>query len=114
MKMVGKVAYLPKPELGIAFVIDLRPGHPVHRKIKYTEFLGIASRETVEVLTPDPPSNEASFGWGDRIEKGLTSVGITQERYKEVKERFGLPSTCDCDERIEWINKVEKWFKSLL
>jgi hypothetical protein len=50
-------------------------------------------------------------GWGDKTEKWLTSIGITSERYIEVKKKFGLPPTCWCPQRKEWLNKVEKWWK---
>jgi len=39
----------------------------------------------------------------------LVAVGITEERYKEVKELFGLPPDCKCAEREEWINKVVEY-----
>ena len=46
---------------------------------------------------------------GDRLEQYLTAHGVTQGRYREVKEKFGLPPTCGCDKRKEWLNKVGAW-----
>ena len=46
---------------------------------------------------------------GDRLEQTLTRMGITKDRYKEVKQRFGFPPTCNCDKRKEWLNKVGRW-----
>ncbi len=46
------------------------------------------------------------IGLGDWAEAGLKSLGITKERYRVIKEEFGLPPECDCDARKEWLNKV--------
>jgi len=46
---------------------------------------------------------------GDRLEQWLTKHGITKERYVEVKKLFGLPPTCGCAKRQEWLNKVGRW-----
>lgn len=43
---------------------------------------------------------------GDALESLLTSYGITKEWYSGFKEKFGLPPTCDCDDRKEWLNKT--------
>lgn len=48
---------------------------------------------------------------GDRVEALLSSIGITQQRYKEVKELFGLPPTCNCGKRKEWLNRVSDWWR---
>lgn len=53
---------------------------------------------------------EQPNGLGDRIERWLSSYGVTQEKYKEVKQKFGLPPTCGCDGRKEWFNKVGAYF----
>ena len=45
-------------------------------------------------------------GLGDRLEYELTRMGITQDRYKEIKEKFGFPPTCGCEKRKQWLNKV--------
>lgn len=46
---------------------------------------------------------------GDKIERLLSERGITKEWYCSIKEEFGLPPICDCDKRIEWLNKVSEW-----
>lgn len=43
---------------------------------------------------------------GDDLEELLTSYGFTKEWYMGVKEEYGLPPTCNCEARQEWINKV--------
>lgn len=55
--------------------------------------------------TEPRPANQL----GDRIEHWLTSHGITEEKYKEVKGRFGLPEDCNCAERKAWFNKVGEY-----
>lgn len=43
---------------------------------------------------------------GDALEEFLTSYGITKEWYVEFKKEHGLPPTCNCDARQEWLNKT--------
>ena len=43
---------------------------------------------------------------GDLLERELTRMGITQDRYKEIRKMFGFPPTCSCDKRIAWLNRV--------
>lgn len=45
---------------------------------------------------------------GDKIEEGLTSLGITKERWIATKEQLGLPATCQCAERQAWLNKIDE------
>lgn len=47
---------------------------------------------------------------GDRTESLLKKIGITQDRYKEVKARFGLAPDCSCDARKQWLNNVGEYF----
>ncbi len=51
-------------------------------------------------------SGGESKGLGDRLELYLKSVGVTEDRYKEVKEKFGLPPKCGCAKRKRWLNAV--------
>lgn len=53
----------------------------------------------------DPP------GLGDKMKDALTSIGITKEFYCNVKEKFGLMPECDCDDRVQWLNNVSKWWR---
>ena len=48
--------------------------------------------------------------WGDRLHEWLESHGITEERYKLAKQKFGLPPKCNCAARQEWLNRVGAWF----
>lgn len=49
-------------------------------------------------------------GWGDKVETFLQGLGITPERYVDIKEKFGLPPTCNCAGRKEWLNQVGRWW----
>lgn len=43
---------------------------------------------------------------GDALEELLTSYGITKEWWVEYKAKHGLPPTCGCDSRREYLNKL--------
>lgn len=53
--------------------------------------------------------SDTSDGLGDHTEKLLSSIGVTKEKYVEIKEKFGLPPTCGCDARKRWLNDVGKY-----
>ena len=61
--------------------------------------------------TARPRSARKSRGLGDWTERQFKKVGITQDRYKEAKEKFGLSPTCSCPERIAWLNRVSDWWR---
>lgn len=44
---------------------------------------------------------------GTRLANMLKAAGITRERYGAVKQWLGLPPTCDCAEREEWMNRLD-------
>lgn len=44
-------------------------------------------------------------GLGDVVESALKSVGITQERFKQL---FGLKE-CNCTERKDFLNNLLSW-----
>jgi hypothetical protein len=46
------------------------------------------------------------FLLGDWIECHLTALGITKEKWVEIKSSVGLAPTCECDARKEWLNQV--------
>jgi hypothetical protein len=46
-------------------------------------------------------------GLGDVVESVLTSMGITQERFKEW---FNLQE-CNCSKRKKWLNNLFSWKK---
>lgn len=50
-------------------------------------------------------------GLGDRVHSLLGTFGITPERYVEVKKLFGLPPTCGCAARRDWLNRVGRWLQ---
>jgi hypothetical protein len=52
-------------------------------------------------------------GLGDQVEGLLASIGITKDRYAAAKELFGLPPTCSCSSRQEWLNKISVWWRSI-
>jgi hypothetical protein len=47
-------------------------------------------------------------GLGDLVESALTSVGITEDRFKEL---FNL-SECNCSKRKKWLNNLLSWHKN--
>lgn len=57
-------------------------------------------------VTRPPRAVRKPMGLGDRVEQALTAVGITKERYQEVKEAIGLPPGCDCEIRKQWLNRL--------
>lgn len=53
-------------------------------------------------------NNEADspVGLGDWLEGKLAAAGISEDRYRAVKEAVGLTPTCNCHGRKEWLNKL--------
>lgn len=45
-------------------------------------------------------------GLGDRVERGLSRIGITQERYKAAKRSVGLSGDCGCSGRKAALNRI--------
>mgnify|MGYP007100071713 CR=1 FL=1 len=45
-------------------------------------------------------------GLGDLTRQFFESMGITEERYKAVKEAVHLDPSCRCNARQEWLNAV--------
>ena len=52
---------------------------------------------------------DESKGLGDWAEEALAKLGITEERYVEIKKACGLPPKCGCSKRKRWLNKVGKY-----
>ena len=46
---------------------------------------------------------------GDRIEKLLGRLGITQEHYMDVKKKLGMKELCKCGHRKNLLNLVSKY-----
>lgn len=59
-------------------------------------------------VSPSSHLDPNMIGLGDVIENVLTSVGITQERFKEW---FGLKE-CNCTKRKAWLNSLFSWKKN--
>lgn len=83
---------------GYVLVIDRSGEYPVAYRVNDGD--GDLGAETIRLT---------NNGLGDRLERELTRMGITQDRYKEIKKRFGFPPTCSCDKRKEWLNRVGNW-----
>ena len=58
--------------------------------------------------------DDHSFLLGDWVETRLTSIGVTKEKWVEVKSSVGLAPTCDCEERKEWLNQIGTRFGEAL
>ena len=56
------------------------------------------------------PCGRSRPGLGDRTEAALKAIGVTEERYKEVKKLFGLPPDCNCQARKDFLNRVSEWW----
>lgn len=78
---------------------------------KGTACTGCGYRLKRDYATPPTRDCQAN-GLGSYIEELLESIGITKDRYMEVKRMFGLPHRCNCDRRKEWLNKVSDWWLS--
>ena len=53
---------------------------------------------------------ESHPGLGDRVESALSKIGITQEAWVAWKQEHGLPPTCGCAARKEWLNRFGERF----
>jgi hypothetical protein len=73
---------------------------------------GIGQIRLAEIAPPSsyPERTDVAGGWGDAVTRALKKIGVTEERYKEVKAMFGLPPTCGCPQRREWLNQVGRWW----
>lgn len=70
-------------------VVIYRDGEEVSRTTK--------AKKNIPAKAPQP---------GDALEELLTSYGITKEWWIEYKAKHGLPPTCGCDSRREYLNKL--------
>jgi hypothetical protein len=43
---------------------------------------------------------------GDRIESALQGVGVTKDLWIAFKAAMGLPATCNCDARKQYLNSL--------
>lgn len=54
------------------------------------------------------PLPEGTPPAGDALEELLTSYGVTKEWWMEYKSKHGLPPTCGCDSRRQYLNDLSK------
>lgn len=59
---------------------------------------------------PDELEIRRPMGLGDYTESLLKRIGVTQNRYVEAKKALGLAPTCNCAERIAWLNRAGHWW----
>lgn len=62
-------------------------------------------------ISPCGDVHQPQIPLGDYTERLLSSVGITKERYKQVKEIFGLAPECRCEKVQKWLNRVSEWWR---
>lgn len=74
----------------------------------WNEGRGVGQESSMQ--TPSPEQS----GLGDKIASWLSAVGVTEENYVAIKEMFGLPPTCNCAGRKEWLNRVGRWIGGLV
>lgn len=80
--------------------------HPPEKVHGYSEFCGRPWAMSEEMTGVHP------LRLGDRMERWLWAIGITQERYVAFKRMLGFSADCDCDLRKEWLNSVQ-WLNNL-
>jgi len=74
---------------------------------QYPRFVVLVSQQLqCKVIPIQNGPQEETNGLGDRIEKILKSVGITEEQYKHLKELAGYDPTCGCPARKEFLNRI--------
>jgi len=94
-------------------VITSRDVHPTERK----EFRVGDSRVVVMPHNYIPPKKELL---GDRVEKYLKKINVTEENYKAAKEALGALPDCNCSDRKKILNRIEEyaeehgWIKAAL
>ena len=72
--------------------------HKVDQVITELESKGVKLRDH---------NNEDTTGLGDVVESALSSVGITEEKFKE----FFKLKECNCSKRKKWLNNLLSWHK---
>lgn len=66
-------------------------------------------REDRPPKTPHLASRDVrieAHGLGNLVESALEEVGITKNRWIAFKQKMGLPATCGCSRRKEYLNKL--------
>lgn len=66
------------------------------------------------ITTDQPPEKvhakckKPPWQLGDDLETMLTALGVTKDKWKAAKQKFGLPPNCGCAARQEWLNRVSE------
>lgn len=63
---------------------------------------------SIRLLGVEVEQNQTVERLGDRVESALKAIGISQDRIIDVKAALGLPPTCNCPARIEWLNNLDE------
>lgn len=50
------------------------------------------------------------YGLGNLVESALESCGVTKDRWIAFKTKVGLPSTCNCTRKKEYLNQLGREF----
>lgn len=83
--------------------IAVQPGQPP-RMLRVTETV----LPTPATPIKSPLAKKSRPGLGDRLEKVLAAVGITQTRYKQLKAIAGYQPTCGCAARKAFLNEMPR------
>ncbi len=90
----------------VLVITELSPTERVRNIVRKGQ---AAPAVTATARKPTVPCGQAAQPrLGDRIGSALESVGVTPERWAEAKAAIGLPATCNCDSRRDWINKLDE------
>lgn len=60
---------------------------------------------TYRECRPTPQPEWHPIMVGDLVERGLTALGITQERVERLTRTQGKPGGCGCQQRKKWLNE---------
>ncbi len=93
---IARKIKLPENAIGSLSISDGIP------EPKHGGQLWLENGQFVEKVVGD----DHTFLLGDWVETRLSSIGVTKEKWIEVKSDVGLAPTCDCDERKEWLNRI--------
>ena len=77
-------------------------------EIKHEVDKVITELESKGVKFRDHNNEEDKVGLGDAVESALSSVGITEDKFKEF---FNLKE-CNCSKRKKWLNNLLSWHKN--
>lgn len=76
-------------------------------KKEIDEFIGEMEKKGVQYDSHTDENGDLT-GLGDVVESVLTSMGVTQEKFKSW---FNLEE-CNCTKRKKWLNNILSWKKN--